>query len=157
MGQDYDNDYNTQNTLEAFAKIAENREDMYVLGETDSEKVWEDDLGHTTKAGAEEELASLSSTLENEKLRRFCDMYIVYSWFVYHVEINYCPAYLLQTLANMTTGVGPLLGRDVAGVYADAKTAFVASSGKLGIGGMTHPHMPPTYYIMTYHNLESLY
>lgn len=157
MGQDYDNDYNTQNTLKAFAKIAENREDMYVLGETDSEKVWEDDLGHTTMAGAEEELASLSSSLENEKLRRFCDLYIVNSWFVYHVEINYCPAYLLQTLANMTTGVGPLLGRDVAGVYADAKTAFVASSGKLVIGGMTHPHMPPTYYIMTYHNLESLY
>ena len=128
-----------------------------LLGTTDSEKVWEDDLGHTTKAGAEDELASLSTALENEKLRKFCDMYIVYSWFIYHVEINYCPAYFLQTLANMTTGVGPLLGRDVAGVYADAKTAFVASSGKVLIGGMTHPHMPPTYYIMTYHNLESLY
>lgn len=156
-GTDYDNDYNTQNTVNAFAKIAENRSDMYVLGNTDSEKVWEDDLGHTTQAGAEEELASLSASLENEKLRKFCNMYIVKNLFIYHVEINYCPAYLLQTLANMTTGVGPTLGRDVAGVYADAKTAFVASSGKVVIGGMTHPHMPPTYYIMTYHNLESLY
>lgn len=157
LGTDYDNDYNTQNTIKAFAKIAENRAEMYVLGNTDEEKVWEDDLGHTTKAGAEEELASLSASLENEKLRRFCDMYIVKDWFVYHVEINYSPAYLLQTLANMATGVGPLLGRDVAGVYADAKTAFVASTGKVVIGGMTHPHMPPTYYIMTYHDLKSLY
>lgn len=156
-GLDYNNDYNTQNTLKAVAKIADNREDMYVLGTTDSEKVWEDDLGHTTRAGAEEELATLSAKLEDEKLLKFCNMYIVYSWFIYHVEINYCPAYLLQTLANMTTGVGPLLGRDVAGVYADAKTSFVASSGKVIIGGMTHPHMPTTYYIMTYHNLESLY
>lgn len=157
IGQDYNNDGGTESTLSSFAKIASNREDMYVLGETDSEKVWEDDLGHTTRAGAEEELASLSQTLTNEKLRKFCDMYIVYSYLIYHVEINYCPAYLLQTLANMTTGVGPLLGRDVAGVYADAKTAFVASSGKVVIGGMTHPHMPPTYYIMAYHDLKSLY
>lgn len=157
IGQDYNNDSSTQSTLNSFAKIASCREDMYILGETDSEKVWEDDLGHTTRAGAEEELATLSESLENEKLRKFCDMYIVYSFLIYHVEINYCPAYLLQTLANMTTGVGPLLGRDVAGVYADAKTAFVASSGKVLIGGMTHPHMPPTYYIMAYHDLKSLY
>ena len=108
-------------------------------------------------AGAEEEMAELTSLLEEEKLLKYCNIYIVKDWFVYHVEINYCPAYLLQTLANMTTGVGPLLGRDVAGVYADAKTAFVASSGKVVIGGMTHPHMPPTYYIMTYHDLKSLY
>ncbi len=157
IGQDYNNDSNTQNTLSAFAKIINNRDELYVWGSTDAEKVWEDDLGHITRAGAEEELAELMTTLENEKLLRFCNMYIVYSLFVYHVEINYCPAYLLQTLANMTTGVGPLLGRDVAGKYASAKTAFVASSGKVVIGGMTHPHMPPTYYIMAYHDLESLY
>lgn len=157
IGQDYDNDSNTQNTLKCIAKIASCREDMYILGETDSEKVWEDDLGHVTRAGAEEELVTLSASLEEEKLLKFCNMYIVYSYLIYHVEINYCPAYLLQTLANMTTGVGPLLGRDVAGVYADAKTAFVASSGKVVIGGMTHPHMPPTYYIMAYHDLKSIY
>ena len=156
-GTDYDNDYNTQNTLNQIKKIVSKREDFYVLGTTDSEKVWEDDLGHTTQAGANEELANLTAVLEQEKLLKFCNMYIVKDWFIYHVEINYCPAYLLQTLANMTTGVGPLLGRDVAGVYADAKTAFVASSGKVVIGGMTHPHMPPTYYIMTYHDLKSLY
>ena len=156
-GADYDNDYNTQTTLNKITKIASNREDFYILGETDSEKVWEDDLGHTTQAGAEEEMANLTRLLEEEKLLKFCNMYIVKDWFVYHVEINYCPAYLLQTLANMTTDVGPLLGRDVAGVYADAKTAFVASSGKVVIGGMTHPHMPPTYYIMSYHDLKPVY
>lgn len=156
-GTDYDNDYNTQSTLNAIAKIASTREDFYKLGTTDSEKVWEDDLGHTTQAGAQEELEELTRVLAEEKLLKFCNMYIVKDWFIYHVEINYCPAYLLQTLANMTTGVGPTLGRDVAGVYADAKTAFVASSGKVVIGGMTHPHMPPTYYIMTYHDLKSLY
>ena len=68
IGQDYDNDSNTQNTLKCIAKIASCREDMYILGETDSEKVWEDDLGHVTRAGAEEELVTLSAALEEEKL-----------------------------------------------------------------------------------------
>lgn len=46
---------------------------------------------------------------------------------------------LMQSLSNMTTGTGPLLGHDVKGKYASAKASFVASSGKVVIGGMTHP------------------
>lgn len=156
IGEDYNNDGGTQTTLKAIQVLVNNREDLYVLETADIGKVWEDDLGHITYAGAEEELAELTRLLEQEKLLKFCNIYIVGS-FIYHVEINYCGAYLLQTLANMVTGVGPMLGRDVAGKYADAKTAFVASSGEVGIGGMTHPHMQATYYIIAYHNCESLY
>ena len=57
----------------------------------------------------------------------------------------------------MTTKVGPKLGHDVAGVYADAKASFVASSGKLMvIGGMEHPHMQPTYYLIAHNNFEEI-
>lgn len=156
IGQDYDNDGGTQRTLNYVADIVNSREEMYIYDSSDAGKVWEDDLGHITYAGAQEELASLTESLTNEKLLRFCNMYIVGSW-IYHVEINYCPAYLMQTLANMVTGVGPLLGRDVAGKYATAKASFVASSGEVVVGGMVHPHMQATYYIIAYHNCESLY
>lgn len=63
---------------------------------------------------------------------------------------------LMQSLSNMTTGTGPLLGHDVKGKYASAKASFVASSGKVVIGGMTHPHMQPTYYLIARNNFSSL-
>ncbi len=62
----------------------------------------------------------------------------------------------MQTLANMTCGIGPTLGRDVKGVYAYAKTSFVLSSGKLLVGGMEHSHMPTTYYLISHNDFRSL-
>lgn len=155
-GTDYNDDSLTQDTLNKIKAIVNNREDLYVLETADIGKVWEDDLGHTTLKGAQEEVEALKVALTNEKLLKFCNIYTTKWGLLYYAEINYCPAYLLQTLANMTTGVGPLLGRDVAGKYATAKTAFVASSGKVIIGGMTHPHIPGTYYLMVRNDLKPL-
>lgn len=156
VGRDYNNDSGTQRTLNAFAKITKNRDQLYPLDTSDEAKVWENDWGHVTKAGAEKELKELSSDLEKEKLLRFCKLYIVGGgWFTpYHVEINYSPAYATQVMANMIVGVGPRLGRDLAGKYADAKTSFVLSSGVLGVGGMTHPHLPITYYVIAYNDFQ---
>ena len=148
IGVDYNNDGGTQRTLTSFGKIANCREDLYKLDASNDGKVWENNIGHTTYAGAEEELNELKATLEKEKLLKFCNVYIVGSGVLYHVEINYSPAYLMQSLSNMTTGTGPLLGHDVKGDYASAKASFVASSGKVVVGGMTHPHMQPTYYLI---------
>ncbi len=149
IGTDYNNDGGTNRTLTSFAKVAKTREDLYKLDTTKDGKVWENNVGHTTVAGAEKELAKLKVTLESERLLRFCDVYVV-KGFIKHVEINYSPAYLMQTLANMTCLEGPLLGRDVKGKYASAKASFVASSGFVVVGGMTHPHMAPTYYIIAH-------
>ena len=99
-------------------------------------------------------MQELEETLEKEKLLKFCNVYIVGGGVSYHVEINYSPAYLMQSLSNMTTGTGPLLGHDVKGKYASAKASFVASSGKVVIGGMTHPHMQPTYYLIARNNFK---
>lgn len=153
-GNDYNNDGGLQRTLDAFAKVASSREELYILDDSSDGKVWENNLGHTTLEGAEEELEELTNTLRNEKLLKFCSLSIVGGELMtpYHVEVNYSPAYLMQILANMTTGVGPTLGRDVKGKYASAKASFVASSGKLGIGGMTRPHLTITYYLIVYNN-----
>ena len=163
-GRDYNNDSGTQRTLNAFAKIANNRNELYILDTTEDGKVWENNRGHSTKEGAEDELSELTRDLETEKLLRFCNLYIVGGGFMtrYHVEVNYSPAYLMQTLANMTTGVGPLLGRDVKGKYADAKSSFILSSGVIApggvaiVGGITHPHLPVTYYLIAHNDFEKL-
>ncbi len=155
-GTDYNDDSLTESTVSNIAAIATCREDLYVLETADIGKVWEDDLGHVSLSGAQEEVEELNQVLTQEKLRKFCNVYTTKWGLLYYAEINYCPAYLLQTIANMATGVGPTLGRDVAGKYATAKTAFVASSGKVVIGGMTHPHIPGTYYLMVRNDLKPL-
>jgi hypothetical protein len=153
-GSDYNNDRGAQRTLSAFAKIADKRGDLYVQDGSADGTVWENNIGHITRAGAESELAALSDALRGEKLLRFCSLRIVGGEFQtsYHVEVRYSPAYLMQMLSNMTTKTGPLLGRDVKGKYAAAKASFVASSGKVLIGGMTHPHLPITYYWIAHKN-----
>ena len=160
IGVDYNNDGGTSRTLNSFAKIANSREDLYKLDNGSDGKVWENNLGHTTYSGAQKELEELKATLESEKLLKFCNVYIVGGGILYHVEINYSPAYLMQTLCNMTTGTGPKLGHDVKGKYASAKASFVASSGKIPgmaiIGGMTHPHMQPTYYIIAHNGFRKV-
>lgn len=156
IGIDYNDDGGTSRTLECFGKIASCREDLYKLDTSKDGKVWENNIGHVTYGGAEKELKELKDTLEKEKLLKFCNVYIVGGGISYHVEVNYSPAYLMQSLSNMTTGTGPLLGHDVKGKYATAKASFVASSGKVVVGGMTHPHMQPTYYLIARNNFSSL-
>lgn len=156
IGKDYNDDGGTQRTLNCFSKIANNRADLYKLDTSKDGKVWENNWGHVTKKGANKELSELTEKLREERLLRFCKLYVVGGGFLYHVEVNYCPAYLMQTLSNMTTGTGPMLGRDTKGKYAQAKTSFVASSGKLIIGGMTDPHMPPTYYLIARNDFKSI-
>lgn len=151
-GSDYNNDGGTQRTLDAFAKIASNRNELYILDNTDDGTVWENNIGHITRAGAESELAELTNALRTEKLLKYCNLKVVGGGISYHVAVNYCPAYLMQMLANMTTKIGPTLGRDTTGVYASAKASFAFSSGKIGFGGMTHPHLPITYYLIVHNN-----
>lgn len=154
VGEDYNNDGGTQRTLDLFSKIASNRDEVYILDTSSDGKVNEGNKYHTTYNGANKRLNELEAIFENEKLLRFCNLEVVGGGFLnpYHVEVTYCPAYLMQMLANMSTSVGPKLGHDTKGKYADAKGSFVASSGKVVVGGMTHPHEKITYYLIAYNN-----
>ena len=143
-----------QATLNSFKEIAKNREQIYFFNDSDEDaRVWENNRGHITYEGAEVELDELSKALKKEKLRKYCKLDITVDTFACHVEVFYCPAYLMQTLANMTTKIGPNdLGRDVAGKYATAKTNFVKASGAIpGTGGgMQDTHEPVTYYVIAH-------
>lgn len=167
VGFDYNNDGGTQRTLSYFSKIANGREDLYVYDESDDGKVNLKNKYHTTKSGAEKEMEELKEELAKYKLDKFCTLYVVGGGFLtpYHVEVNYCPAYLMQNLANMTTRDDlpegfPATGYDTRGKYARAKASFVVSSGfgmDAKLGGMVDPHMQPTYYLIAHNTYESQY
>lgn len=157
-GYDYNNDSGTSRTLAAFYAIANNRADLYVLDSSNDGKVNIENKYHITTNGAEKRCEEVKGILENVKLLRFCDVYVV-SGVIKHVEVNYCPAYLMQNLANMASKTGPLTGYDTKGIYAKAKASFIASSGFIPggfVGGMTHPHMQPTYYLIAHNKVKEL-
>ena len=89
-------------------------------------------------------------------MARFCKFNVIKSKGVYYVEVNYCPAYLMQNLANMASKIEPKTGYDTRGKYFEAKKSFILSSGELCIGGMEHPHMQPTYYLIAYNNFKKI-
>ena len=155
-GEDYNNDGGTQRTLDSFTAIVSNREQLYVIDTTADGTAYENSIGHLTEQGAINELNELTKTFENEKIMQFCKFTIVKGALIYKVKINYAPAYLMQSLANMTTGLGPLLGHAISGKYATAKNSFIASSGKVVVGGLAHPHMQPTYYLIARNNFLPL-
>lgn len=156
IGEDYNNDGGTQRTLDCFAAIVTCREELYVIDTSSDGTAYENGLGHISLEGAQKELNELTATFESESLMRFCRFTIEKGLFIYKVKINYSPAYLMQSLANMTTSTGPLLGHAISGKYATAKNSFIASSGKVLVGGMVHPHMQPTYYLIAHNNFLPL-
>lgn len=152
-GLDYNDNGGIDSALNAFAAIVDTREQLYVIDNTSDGQVNIGNAYHTTQAGAEKRLLEVQAMMDEAKLSRFCELSIVSGTFgIKHVRVTYSPAYLMQNLANMASGVGPLTGYDTAGKYASAKTAFATCY----IGGMTHPHMQPTYYLIAYNDFKAL-
>lgn len=157
-GDDYNNDGGTGRTLNCFLEIAGCREDLYKLDGSNDGKVNIGNKYHTTVTGANERCEEVEKLLEEVKLLRFCNGYVTGSP-VKYAEVNYCPAYLMQNLANMASSTGPVTGYDTRGKYAAAKASFIASSGFIMgglIGGMTHPHVQPTYYLIAHNKVKPL-
>lgn len=157
-GLSYNDDGGTQRTLDCFAALATCREDLYKLDTTSHGKMTYTGLFGLkyNKKDATAKYNELNTKFKNEKLSQFCKVSIMQSGTKYYVEVNYCPAFFMQMLANMTTGVGDLLGYTLGTKYNDAKLSFVASSGKVVVGGMEHPHMQPTYYLIAQNNFATL-
>ncbi len=152
-GLDYNDNGGISSALKAFAAIVSTREQLYVLDNSSDGQVNIGNAYHTTQEGAEKRLLEVQALMDEAKLSRFCQLSIVSGTFgIKHVRVTYSPAYLMQNLANMASGVGPLTGYDTAGKYATAKTAFATCY----IGGMTHPHMQPTYYLIAYNDFKAL-
>ncbi len=161
--KDYNNNGKKKGTLEMLGHIAKNREELYIFDKTIEGRATTGDFGDITKA--REGLKVLKKELEEEKLLRFSkfDIVKVHGTLTWHyaIEVRYCPAFLTQTLANMASKKGRKIGRDLSGKYEDAKWSFIFSSGEapldaIHVGGMYHPHMPLTYYLIARNDFKQL-
>ena len=156
--EDYNNNGMKDETLELLGYVADNRDELYIFDKTKEGFVKVEPF--PDEASTKIVLGSLKKQLRDEKLLRFTKL--TYSKkkngrIPYYIEIRYCPAFLTQTLANMASKKGNKLGRDMSGKYADAKWSFIYSSGELPIiGGMYHPHMPLTYYLIEKNDFKQL-
>lgn len=151
-GYDYNDNGGIKGALEAFNKLATNRVQLYVLDSTSDGKCNIGNASHWSQSDAENRKKELEAELGSVKLARFVSIGVRKSGLMWIAEVNYCPAYLMQNLANMASSTGPLTGYDVKGKYASAKGAFV----NCFINGMVHPHQQVTYYLMAYNKLEPL-
>ena len=151
-GYDYNDNGGIAGALDAFNKLATCREELYVLDPTSDGKVNIGNASHFSQEAAEKRKAEVEALLEELKLNRFVSVGVRKSGLMWIAEVNYCPAYLMQNLANMASTTGPLTGHDVRGKYASAKAAFVTCF----INGMVHPHQQVTYYLMAHNRLEPL-
>ena len=151
-GYDYNDNGGIKGALEAFNKLASKREELYALDQTTDGKCNIGNASHFSQSAAEKRKAELEAELESVKLARFVSIGVRKSGLMWIAEVNYCPAYLMQNLANMASSTGPLTGYDVKGKYASAKGAFI----NCFINGMVHPHQQVTYYLMAYNKLEPL-
>jgi hypothetical protein len=159
---DYDDNGNVLNTEDKFGKLVNNREEMYILDETSEGEVdfdFDFDLNpvyYDTEEEANEAIRNLKIDLDKEKLSKFTSGKYTIKKNIYHgyyVVSNIYPAYVCQTIANLASEVGAIPGRPLKGKYDAARWSFIYSSGQgdgvLQFGGMFHPHMPLTYYIIS--------
>lgn len=151
-GVDYNDNGGIANCLSSFSALVKTRKDLYVLDTSTDGIVNIGNKYHTTANGAEKRKAELAAELEGVKLLRYVRLDIRESFGIKRVDVTYCPAYLMQNLANMASSTGPLTGYDVKGKYATAKSNFVTCF----ISGMTHPHEQVTYYLIARNNFEPL-
>lgn len=153
IGGDYDGNGQVDNVMEKFQALAKTRDAIY----TYDDDLWFVNRGYFKKVNAQERLEEERPTLEKEKLLRYCKYYVGKQGLLWHVWVDYGTAYFMQVLANLASGVGPTLGREVNGKYDKAKTAFIWGSGEIfRFGGMEHPHMMPTYYLIVMNDFKSI-
>jgi len=136
----------------SFSDIAFLRDDLYKLDTSNDGKVNIGNSYYSKITKAREKMTNLETELEKYKLAKFCKLKVSYNSIIdsFYVETNYCPAYLMQNIANLASEKGlqegfPPTGYDTAGKYAKAKAYFISAF----FTGLTHPHMQPTYYIIS--------
>lgn len=149
-GHIYNSDSGTRRTLNAFSKIASGREKLYI--QTRKENTLHIDKNPDVyRKNLDKRLLRYVEEV-NETLATGASLTGFYQ----------TPAFVMQDLANLEGGKEnyPLLGQSVAPRYDFAKASFFASSSFGNnlpmIGGMAHPHLPQTYYLIARNNFVAL-
>jgi hypothetical protein len=163
LNMDYNDDSGTARTIGAFEKTASTREAIYRYDDSDIRTIYyKNVIAILDVTKASNEAAELRSSY-TPRMRQYVKvgyyddpMLGIHQYWVYSQQT---PAFFMMSLAELTAGPerGAFgIGYDVALKYVVAKTSFVASSGKVLIGGMFHPHWPATYYLIARNDFQSL-
>jgi hypothetical protein len=164
IGEDYDNDGGTDRTIDCFKEVVSNRNRIYTYDSKDGKK---DLKKFGSQLDADKYRAKIKKEYSQYKLDKFCELktetrgrLLLSNQYV--VVRTITPAFFMQDLANLA---GEVYGNDklleyigigMINKYSKAKFSFAATSGQipgigeggLQVGGMTHPHMAPTYYLI---------
>lgn len=158
-GYIYDDDSGTQRTLNAFSKTASGREELYVQTRKENTIHIDKNPGLYKK------------NLDKRLLRHVKEVNVPLTTGASLTGFYQTPAFLMQDLANLAGGKGnyPILGQSVAPKYNFAKLSFIVTSGNATfidketgkkkfktLGGMAHPHLPQTYYLIARNNFVGL-
>ena len=154
VGKDYDSNASLDLAVNSFKKIADDREDFYILDTMSGD-------GTITEGGfhvSDDAYNDLVSMLEAGKMEKFCELKKNKQLVGYTIEITYCPAYVAQNIANLAGDVEGYdifdwIGVDLKGKYSTARRDFALASGLIPVvgsvpGGMTCPHIPGAYYLI---------
>lgn len=159
FGVDYNSNSYVQSSVDAFVAMTSNRNTFYVLDTTSGDGIIMEELLHFS----DNDYTNLVNMLTTGKMYRFCTVTRYNQWLGYTMDVCYSPAYAAQNVANLAAcgdiqnkygyTVMDWLGLDLKGRYANVRQQFALASGQIqvagvGPGGMEHPHMPGTYYLI---------
>ena len=159
FGVGYNSNSYVQSSVDAFVAMTKDRNTYYVLDTTSGDGIVMEELLHFSK----NDYTNLVNMLTVGKMYKFCTV-TKYSQIIgYTMDVCYSAAYAAQNAANLAAcgdiqnkhgyTVMDWLGIDLKGRYATVRQQFALSSGQIqvggvGPGGMEHPHMPGTYYLI---------
>lgn len=174
---DYNYNGNLNDTIKAFKKIANNRNDLYTFSE-------DKDTIYSYKLPFGQFLSDELTTRRNKygtRIGRFCEVYSKPTFANYSINVKQSPAFLMMVLAELAStkchtyenGIDEIItytplcddedtyARNnasfyVAKKYKNAKKEFIHSGAdsregiatKINYGGMVHSHMMGTYYLL---------
>ncbi|MCJ1988081.1 lipase family protein [Lactococcus carnosus] len=177
-GHDYNNDGGTKRTLNAFSKVANGREALYQK-DYDNNSEFRKKL-QTGNMGSYVYMSISFETYTKNYVKDKGNRIIRYTYTSDGTKTYQTPAFLMQDLAYLASAgnyekvydeeylsipnVNAIkhlrLGNDVAVKYKAAKTSFIQTSGGGGkmpiYGGIAHPHLPQTYYLIARNNFVPL-
>jgi hypothetical protein len=165
-GTDYNNDSGTGRTLKAFKGVANTREDLYKYtckdhgdGSSNDNIQYINIIAYFDKEKADKAMEELYSTY-SDRMKHYVKVEVTNESLLginkYFVTSHQTPAFFMMSLADLAV-YKKLNKYDVAPKYQYAKASFAASAVDIAsIGGLTHPHMPGTYYLIARNNVQPL-
>ncbi|MDN5403559.1 MAG: VWA domain-containing protein [Lactococcus sp.] len=162
-GKNYNDDGGTQRTLNAFSKVASGRESLY-RKEYNANSEFRKKV-QTGAVGSHVYVSIPFKTYVKDYIEDSGNRLIRHAYTSDGTRSYQTSAFLMQDLAYLASKKDynnkyktyPTIGNAVSNKYEGAKLSFIFTSGNIPqVGGMAHPHLPQTYYLIARNNFVSL-